>query len=212
MIPIVDVTVPAESFELGRLLEQLPGVRIELEQLVPLQNSIIPLFWVSEGDPAEIESILRQSPLTEAVDYLADDGQRKLFRVTWNRAVDGLVKPLIDTNAKVLDAENVGDGWEFRIQFPSHDALSTFRDYCESEGVPLMLRRLYNPQYPSEGQALTKEQHEAILAAYEQGYFDVPRGTTVSELARRFDISDNAFSQRLRRGLGTLVRETMVEV
>lgn len=211
MIPIVDITVPASAFELGRLLEQLPGVRIELEQLVPIENSIIPLFWVSEGDPEEIEAILRESPLTEHVEFLAEDGHRKLFKVIWNREVDGLIHPLIDTNAKVLEAENVGEGWDFRIQFPSHDALSTFRDCCESENIPIILRQLYNPQYPDGGDALTNEQHEAIVVAYEQGYFDVPRGTTVSELAAQFDISDNAFSQRLRRGLSTLVRETMVE-
>jgi predicted DNA binding protein len=211
MIPIVDVTVPANAFELGRLLQRLPGARIELEQLVPLENSIIPLFWVSDGDPEEIETVLQESPLTEDVTYLADDGQRKLFRVSWNRKVNGLVQPLIRTNAKVLEAENVGEGWDFRIQFPSHSALSTFRDHCESEGIELVLRRLYNPQHPLEGETLTKEQHEAILAAYERGYFSVPRGTTVSELAAQFGISDNAFSQRLRRGLETLVRETMVE-
>lgn len=211
MIPIVDITVPASAFELGRLLEQLPGVRVELEQLVPIENSIIPLFWVSEGEPEEIEAILRQSPLTEDVTHLAKDGQRMLFKVKWNRAINGLIQPLINLNAKVLEAENVGEGWDFRIQFPSHDALSAFRDHCDSEGIPLILRRLYNPQYPHEGDALTKEQHEAVLVAYEQGYFDVPRGTTVSELAEQFGISDNAFSQRLRRGLGSLVRETMVQ-
>jgi predicted DNA binding protein len=211
MIPIVDVTVPADAFELGQLLHRLPGVRIELEQLVPLENSIIPLFWVSEGDPEKIEAILRESPLTEDVNFLADDGQRKLFRVHWNGEVNGLVQPLIKTNAKVLEAENVGEGWDFRLQFPSHGALSTFREHCESEGIPLMLRRLYNPKYPDEGKTLTTEQHDAILVAYERGYFNVPRETTVSELAAQFGISDNAFSQRLRRGLGTLIRETMVE-
>lgn len=212
MIPIVDITVPASAFELGRLLERLPGVRIELEQLVPIENSIIPLFWVSEGEPEEIESILLESSLTEKVTFLAEDGQRKLFRVQWNRTVNGLIHPLIETNAKVLEAENVGEGWDFRLQFPSHDSLTVFRDRCEGEGIPIILRRLYSPQYPEGGGALTKEQHEAILVAYENGYFDVPRGTTVSELAVQFGISDNAFSQRLRRGLAELVRETMVEV
>lgn len=44
MIPIVDITVPTSALELGRLLEQLPSVRTELEQLVPIENSLIPLF------------------------------------------------------------------------------------------------------------------------------------------------------------------------
>jgi hypothetical protein len=48
------------------------------------------------------------------------------------------------------------------------------------------------------------------MYAYEQGYFEVPRSVTVTELADHFGISDNAFSQRLRRGLSALVFETMI--
>ncbi|WP_435158335.1 hypothetical protein [Haladaptatus sp. DFWS20] len=69
MIPIVDITVSANAFELGRLLEEVPGIQIELERIVPLQDSIIPLFWVSNADrdQDEITAILAASPLTEDV-------------------------------------------------------------------------------------------------------------------------------------------------
>jgi predicted DNA binding protein len=57
---------------------------------------------------------------------------------------------------------------------------------------------------------MTADQQEAILKAYERGYFEVPRNTTISELSEVFEISDNAYSQRLRRGLSSLIFETMV--
>jgi predicted DNA binding protein len=212
MIPIVDITVPADSFELGRLLEELPGIRIELERIVPLQDSIIPLFWVSNGNGEEdqVESILRESSLTEDVKYLTEDGKRTLYEVRWSLEVDGLVQALIESKAKIMEAESIGEGWDFRLQFPSHDELSAFRSHCDDSGIPIILRRLYNPHYPRDGNTMTAEQQETILKAYERGYFDVPRGTTISALAEEFEISDNAVSQRLRRGLSSLVYETMV--
>jgi predicted DNA binding protein len=212
MIPIVDITVPAKAFELGRLLEELPGIRIELERIVPLEDSIIPLFWVSNtgGEEELVESILLDSELTEDVNYLTEDGKRQLYEVRWSREVDGLVTALMATRAKILEAESIGEGWDFRLQFPAHDDLSEFRELCEEEEIPIILRRLYNPHYPREDNSMTANQQEAILLAYERGYFEVPRKTTISDLAETFDISDNAYSQRLRRGLSSLVFETMV--
>ncbi|WP_435362836.1 helix-turn-helix domain-containing protein [Haloarchaeobius sp. DYHT-AS-18] len=210
MIPIVDITVPGDAFELGRLLEEVPGIRIELERIVPLQDTIIPLFWVSNGDQAEIEEILRDSALTEEVTYLTEDGKRKLFEVRWSRDVNGLIKALLDTRAKMLEGENIGEGWDFRLQFPSHDELSEFRRICDEQEVPIILRRLYNPHFPRDGNSMSTEQQEAILLAYERGYFDVPRNVNIDELAEVVGISDNAYSQRLRRGLSNLIYEAMV--
>ncbi|MFC7202156.1 helix-turn-helix domain-containing protein [Haloferax namakaokahaiae] len=211
MIPIVDITVRADDFELGRLLEELPQIHVELERIVPLQDSIIPLFWTSNGKRNEVISILEQSPLTEEVRYLTEDGKRQLFEVRWSADVNGLIQSMVETNARLLEGESIGEGWDFRLQFPSHDELKRFRDSCTEKEIPIILRRIYNPHFPTEGNAMTAEQHEAILTAYERGYFDVPRGTSLSELAGVYGISDSAYSQRLRRGISSLIYSTMVK-
>jgi predicted DNA binding protein len=211
MIPIVDITIPADAFELGSLLDEIPGVHIELERIVPIHDSIIPLFWVSNGDEDEIVATLESSPLTESVQFLTDDGKRQLFEVRWSLEVDGFVQTLMETHARMLEGESIGEGWDFRLQFPSHDELSSFREQCEGKDIPVLLRRVYNPHYPHEGNSMSSEQQEALMTAYERGYFDIPRGTTIGELAEIYDISDNAFSQRLRRGLASLVYETMID-
>jgi predicted DNA binding protein len=211
MIPIVDITVPADSFELGRLLEELPGVHVELERIAPLRNSLLPLFWVSNVDEDRVIAILEESPLTDEVRYLTGDGERKLFEVRWSLEVNGLVQAMRDTDARLLGGESVGKGWDFRLQFPKHDKLDVFRDQCDENGIPIVLRRIYHPRYPRDGNPMTAAQQEAVLAAYEQGYFEVPRKVSMNELAAAFEISDSAYSQRLRRGLSTLIYETMIE-
>jgi predicted DNA binding protein len=211
MIPIVDITVRAGDFELGRLLEEIPQIHVELERIVPLHDSVIPLFWTSNGEKEKIITTLEQSPLTESVQYLTEDGKRQLFEVRWSPDVDGLIQNMIVTNARLLEGESIGEGWDFRLQFPSHDELQRFRDMCAEKEIPIILRRLYNPHYPTEGNGMTSEQHEAVLTAYERGYFEIPRNTSLSELAEIFGISDSAYSQRLRRGISSLVYTTMVE-
>lgn len=125
--------------------------------------------------------------------------------------MDGLVQLTIETGARMLEEESIGEGWDFRLQFPGQDQLSAFRTRCEARDIPIILRRIYDPHYPTDGNSMTSQQHEAVLTAYERGYFDVPRNTSVSELAGLFEISDSAYSQRLRRGLAALVYETMMK-
>ena len=210
MIVIADITVPSNAFELGRLLDEFPNARIELERIVPLRDTIIPLFWVTGNGTNEILDALTASPLTAEARFLTDDGNRQLFEVRWTSDVDGLVTALVETEAKMLEGSSTGEGWDFRLQFRNRDDLSRFRELAEASDIPIILRRLYNPNFPRDESVLSSEQAEALMYAYEQGYFEVPRSVTVTELADHFGISDNAFSQRLRRGLSALVFETMI--
>lgn len=51
---------------------------------------------------------------------------------------------------------------------------------------------------------LTPEQSEALLAAIQHGYFEIPRGISQEELAAELEISHQALSERFRRGFRTL--------
>lgn len=51
---------------------------------------------------------------------------------------------------------------------------------------------------------VTPAQEEALRAAYNAGYFEVPKGTSAQEVATELDISKSAFLERLRRGQATL--------
>lgn len=54
---------------------------------------------------------------------------------------------------------------------------------------------------------LTPAQEEAVRAAIESGYFEVPRAATADEVAAQLDISKSAFLERLRRAEGSLLRQ-----
>lgn len=207
---ITDISIPADAFPLGRVLDEYPDVEIELERLVPLSEGIIPLFWVDDGNADGIETTLLEDPLTERVKQLTQTDSRVLYEIQWSPDVDGLVQSIIETDTRILEAEGTADVWDFRLQFSTHNDLSAFREACEDHDIPLTLRRLYNPSLPEEGGQLSAPQYEALIAAYRGGYFEVPRQTSMNTLAKEFDISDSAVSQRIRRGTAALIAETLL--
>ncbi|MFC7045214.1 helix-turn-helix domain-containing protein [Halobacteriaceae archaeon GCM10025711] len=210
MTVIADITIPADSFELGRALRDFPNVEIELERIVPLRETIIPLFWVSGTDTAAVEETLEANPQTKSVTQLTKTDEKTLFEVRWSDEINGIVEALIDTRGKILEATGTAETWDFRIRFEAHEQLSAFNVALTDGGIPVTLRHLYNPTPPEEVSTLSDEQREALVVAYRHGFFEVPRRITLAGLAERMNISDTALSQRMRRALAIVVERSVI--
>ena len=206
---ITDIRVPADQFPLGRILKEYPDIEIELERIVPTREEIIPLFWIESGSEREVEETLETDPLVEEISALTRTPDRILYSVNWSPEVDALVRTMVDLGVDVLTAEGTANFWEFRLQFADREQLSRFRRTCQDEDIDIELLRVYNPQMPPETGPLSPEQRDALTAAYEEGYFDVPRGISQKDLADLVGISDNSMSQRLRRGTKVAVAELL---
>lgn len=206
---ITDIRVPADQFPLGRILQAYPDVEIELERIVPTRREVIPLFWAGTEHEAAVEETLRDDPLVEKVVQLTRTPDRTLYSVTWSPEIDALVGAIVELGVNVLTAEGTADFWEFRLQFGDREQLSRFRRACQEENIQVELLRVYSPATPPEAGPLSPEQADALSAAYENGYWDVPRGITQAELAELVGISDNSMSQRLRRGAKVAVAELL---
>ena len=203
MSVIADFSIPADQFPLGDLLEVRPGVQVRLESLIPTGESVIPYFWVQSPDVEAVERTLRDSDIVESVEIVDRVGNETLFRVAWSQGVNGVIETIKDTDSVILESSGHGDHWSFQLRFPGNDALSTFDRTVVEKGVDLELEGVHNPleaDEPPELQ-LTEQQREALVVALDHGYFEVPRETTLVELAEELNISDSAVSQRIRRGL-----------
>lgn len=210
MTVIADITVPADAFVFGRVLRNVPEATIELERIVPLQEAIIPLFWISGTDPDVIEATLREEPKVDTVEQLTTTDDETLFEVHWGPEIDGMVQALIDTRAKILEATGTAEAWDFRLRFSAHEDLSAFNIALTDDEIPVTLRHIFNPIPPADRSELSDDHRETLLTAYRHGYFKVPRRTNLTELADSEGISDSALSQRIRRGLDALIRHTLL--
>lgn len=204
-------TVPAEQFVLGEILEVGDGPSVRLESLIPTTESVVPYFWVSSEDAEAVESALAESDLVETVAVIDETDSEVLFRVDWAEDIDGLFSLFGDTDAALLEAEGFGDDWGFRMRFAERTALSAFYQRCIERGITLDLEEVNSPMEHTgrPNPDLSEPQREMLVTALDEGYFDVPRQINLRELSEQLEISDTAASQRIRRGMKSLLTSTL---
>jgi predicted DNA binding protein len=124
-----------------------------------------------------------------------------------------LLSPVISaTNGVILDMENDGSAWILTVWMPERTDLSHLWDYARRNDIEIDLLRVN--EYASLGNTdagLTDSQREALLVAFERGYFEEPRDATLGEVAADLDISQPAASGLLRRGIKRLIVSSMMD-
>jgi hypothetical protein len=110
--------------------------------------------------------------------------------------------------------EGSPDGWLFRLRATDGEALRALQQDCHDWATPLTVERLDQSADWSESAddayGLTAKQRTVLVAAIETGFFSLPRETTLADLAERFDISEQAVSEHLRRAQRNVLRETVL--
>ena len=212
MSVIVELQVGADAFELGRILELVPGEHIETESVVPMVDRAMPLFWVYDIDTASFEADISGHPSVDNVMCVDEFEDRALYAMRWDTSADVFLTAVVDARGSILDAAGRADGWYFELRFPSHDDLKDLQQALSEADIGFEVLRLYNPTKPEAGPwyGLTPTQREALVLAVETGYYDIPRGITTVDLADRLDISDQAVTERLRRAIVNLVSNSLL--
>lgn len=206
---IAEVRVPPESFVLGRTLEELSDVRVEFEFIVPTEDAPMPFLWVGT-DSTAFETAAAADPTVENARRVSTFDGSALYRIEWAEPDYGFLGWFRDGNATLLQADGEVDEWHFKLRVESRDELGAFRTYCEEQGIRFELVRLFGLSRPRMGQFnVSRKQFEALTTALEMGYFEIPRGATLDELADELGVSSRAASERLRRGQTNLLHNTL---
>lgn len=211
MSVVAQFTIPATQFVLGELLEVGSGPKIRLESVIPTGDSVVPYFWVRNEHADAVQVALEESEFVDEVTTVDILESETLFRVVWANDVDGLFGLIRDTDAALLEAEGLGDDWVFRMRFSERESLSEFYQACIEKGFTPDLEEVNSPFNSADTSSfgVSGPQKEVLLAALEKGYFDVPREINLTDLADHLNISDTAASQRIRRGMNTLLSGTL---
>jgi hypothetical protein len=213
MVSIAEFTLPATEFPLGRLFTDRPDATLELDRIVPSSDTVMPFFWVhdSDGEMAWVRDFLADLPELRGIDLLVDRGDRGLFHAEWEPEYLGIMEAIGKSDVTVIAASGSCDGWQFEMRATDAAVFSAFQDRCAELGLDVTLNRLSHVtgMTPVNQYELTPEQHEALVLAYEQGYYDHPRAVDQHALAEQLGISRQAFGSRLRRGYRSLIRTTL---
>lgn len=203
MTVLAHFVVDSETLPIGQIVQETPGLELELERLVPTDEAIMPYFWVITDDFDNFERSLAASSYVVDFESLDHTDQGTLYRVEWARDRGMLIEGIVETGGAVLFGEVDENVMRFIVRFADHDHLAQFYNYCIEHDIKLDLRRVYSLTDRSERArefGLTPEQREALVLAATHGYYSSPRETSMNDLADVLDISQQAMSQRIRRG------------
>ena len=207
------VTVPSDQFPLGTVFARLPDARVELERLIPSQDVVIPYFWVRGTGVEDIENAFNDHPGVVGIELVDSVEGEYLLRVEWSLEYDDVLSVLNEVDVPLIKATGTSQQWTFDIRGDTRSDVATFHTRCREMGIPVTLTELHalTPVETETEAALTAKQQEALVLAYERGYFESPRAVTMEEIGDELDISQQAVASRLRHGLRHILKYTLSE-
>lgn len=210
MALVAELTVGGALF--GGICADLPDRRVELEDAYLLADGGLALFlWFDDADPSVVASALEGASGVAGVRRL-DGGERPLFRVTLTPAAraETVYDTLVAHDVTVLGATETADGSRIAVRIPTREALGVLVGEFGRRSVPTTLHRLCSEADAGAARyGLSPKQREALVTAWEAGYYRVPRGATLGDIAAALDITEQSVSQRLRRGIHSLLGATL---
>ncbi|WP_175416329.1 helix-turn-helix domain-containing protein [Natrinema versiforme] len=211
LIAILDVAHP--DLALTPTIRDCPEASIEVVPHSTTDPETGLFFYLVEGADETFEDVLERDH-TVADWMLVDDlGSTRIYRLQ-HPADTTLISPMTtELGGLLLKAQSNDRGWTNRLHLPDREALAELWECCEETDIAFDLHRMFRQdEWTGEAvPAVTDEQRAALVTAYEEGYFEEPRETSLEELADSLGISPTAVGGRIRRGTGQLVETTLLE-
>lgn len=183
------------------------------QQTAADEETLVVVLNAVRGPFDELEAGLDEDETVEDWVRFSDDAESRRYGVTLGkRGRELFTYPQWSADGAVfLDGHRRRDGWRFSIQFPDEESLQRYVSYCENCDIDFRPIRLTRTDGSSvtERFGLTRTQTRTLVTASQEGFFQIPRECTLEELAADSDITHQALSERLRRGMGSLVDSTL---
>ncbi|WP_345782522.1 helix-turn-helix domain-containing protein [Halostagnicola sp. A-GB9-2] len=205
--------MPPEEFSFGNVLREHSDLAIEFESVVPMHHGLMPFIFVwSDGKYDEIESTIQSDRGVETITEVDQFDGGRLYKVGWSDSVPGLADAVLESRATLIEGVGTDDGWSFEIRFQEQERIEAFQECVREYDISLDLERLQAELEVSTSRKydLTDKQYETLVTALEEGYFENPKEATLEEIGDELGVSGAAVTGRLRRGLTTVLSQTVM--
>ncbi|MBZ6496236.1 helix-turn-helix domain-containing protein [Natrinema longum] len=217
MTTVVELEVPTDRLGFARTFDRVSGFEFQIGGMI---GGSPPLVWASGPDRDTLTQALEADPSVDVLASVAADGtnattddaadigqhDRWLFRLEFGDGVKLFEEIVTENDGAILTAQGRAGRWKLKLLFHDRASVSTCHELLEQYEFGVDVTRISGVNdLASARTPLTETQYETICKAHELGYFDVPRGVTLKELAAELDISHQALSERLRRSHAALV-------
>ncbi|MFB6184978.1 MAG: helix-turn-helix domain-containing protein [Haloarculaceae archaeon] len=207
MSVIAEFEFRSSGMVLESTFQTVPEVELEVIHEVAMDPEMPNMFfWASGADLDAFERAMTDDETISEFERYSQKNDEVLYRLQVSDRTEIVVYPAwVERGAELLD-ERWRDGWwHARMRFPDHESLQTFQTWCADTDVEFALQAVYRGP-DDDRDLLTDEQHETLTLALASGFFEVPKETTMDELAAELDVSAQAVSERLRRAEKKLAR------
>lgn len=211
MTTVVELEVQSDRLGGSRAFERVPELEFRVDGVIGYAP---PLVEVCGPDRRTVESALEADPGLEVVANLGGESQdqRWLFRIDFGRDLKLFAHLISETDGAIVTATASDRTWSLELLFEKRTAVSRAYELLDRYDFSVRVTRMASADGTGDVRSsLTETQYETVVAAYERGYFDVPREVTLRELAAELEISHQALSERLRRGQAALVGEELLD-
>jgi predicted DNA binding protein len=142
------------------------------------------------------------------VDSVEDE---HLLRVEWDLEYDDVLTILAETEVPITNAIGTNQQWTFEVRGDERSDIAAFQRRCQELDIPVTLTALHalTPVDTAAEAGLTDTQQEALVLAYERGYFESPREVTLEEIGEELGITQQAVGSRLRNGSKYVIGSTL---
>ncbi|WP_181684947.1 helix-turn-helix domain-containing protein [Halorhabdus salina] len=189
-------------------------------RLVPSQDEYTPfVVTVADGPVVAVEAAFDAVSFVAGYTSVDQSGETPRYKVLPARSMDDQypadfdvagLKALADTDSIIEHNRVTPTGWVQSGRFADRATVAEFRAFWRHNGA-FDLRKLEPTPDEPRDDPVTDCQREALLTAAEMGHFDVPRNTSLAEVATALDISASSLSERLRRGHSALIEASLAD-
>lgn len=169
--------------------------------------------WAESNDLKAFEEAVQSDPSVQNPDVLAETDGRRLYRfdLTGESTETDIMPLLVEVGGVQQKLAGTSDGWLNRTRFPNRHAFERIRRFCGDHDIDFTFHRIYQRSelFGPNSPAMSDAQRETLIDAVDSGYLEIPRQSSLEELGERLEISESAASERFRRGVRNLIKQTI---
>lgn len=190
-----------EDIWVAEVSMQFPDATFRLLTGVPKNDRVIELGEIRADDPEAAAAALRDHPDTVTYErLLVGDGraiiqyeavEQRLYEFLWGASLPPEFPVIVENGEMEFDLTTTQEQFE------------AFGEVLDVSGLQYDLITVVHTG--GEDALLTERQQECLATAQRLGYFDVPRGCTLAELADELGVDKSTASETIRRGTSRVV-------
>lgn len=199
----------------ARLKVKPPGGPAELSAEYPddeyrflasryMDDGVLTFFEAETSNPEAVIEFIDEEPEIVSSEVLHRDDHGLVVEFT-TADIPAPVRAALDAGVLPREPLVIQDGWVVAEITTSQERLSQFKDELEAAGLQYEIDRVAQSLDPTE--LLTDHQRRVVTEAIERGYYDSPRGCSLTDLATSLEVSKSATSGVLHRAEGRIIKE-----